>query len=54
MERKEQLEKEIQELEKDLFYIDMIDHWTEEDRKSYNETYEKIKELKKELEELGE
>ena len=42
----EELKRKIEDLEKTLFYIEMIDHWTREDNKIYEKYSKQIKELK--------
>lgn len=44
--RVEELKRKIEELEDTLFYIDMIDHWTQKDKEHYNKYSKQIKELK--------
>lgn len=51
MEREELLKK-IDKLETILFYIDMKDHWEEEDRKSYSQKSKELREAKEELKRL--
>ena len=41
-----ELKARIEDLEKTLFYIDMIDHWTQEDYQIHDELSKEIKELK--------
>ena len=42
----EELKRKIKDLEETLFYIEMIDHWTREDKDSYEKYSKQIKELK--------
>lgn len=42
----EELKRKIEDLEKTLFYIEMIDHWTREDNEIYEKYSKQIKELK--------
>ena len=42
----EELKRKIEDLEKTLFYIEMIDHWTREDSETYDKYSKQIKELK--------
>lgn len=51
---KEELEKEIDKVEGHIFTIDMIDHWTEQDREAYDNLNVLLKELKEKLEKLNE
>ena len=44
--RVEELKKKIEELETTLFYLDMIDMWTSEQRTKYEVLSKEIKELK--------
>lgn len=41
-----ELQKRIEELEKTLFYIDMIDRWTREDSESYDKYSKELAEVK--------
>lgn len=41
-----ELERKIEELEKTLFYINMIDHWTREDSTMYEKYSKELQELK--------
>lgn len=45
-EKLELLNKRIEELEKTIFYLDMIDHWTNEDRELSNKYDKELRELK--------
>ena len=54
---KEQIKKRIKDYEEEydkldnrLFYIDMIDRWTDEDKKSYDKCHDQMKAIKKEIE----
>lgn len=58
---KEQIEKRIKDYEEEydkldnrLFYIDMIDRWTDEDKKNYDKCFDQMKAVKKEIEILKE
>lgn len=58
---KEQIEKRIKDYEEEynkldnrLFYIDMIDRWTDEDKKSYDKCFDQMEAIKKEIEILKE
>lgn len=42
----EELKKKIEDLEETLFFIDMIDHWTKEDKESYDKYSKQVQELK--------
>ena len=44
--RVEELKKKIEELETTLFYLDMIDTWTSEQRTKYEVLSNEVKELK--------
>ena len=45
----ENIKKEIERLEELKFNIDMIDRWTTEDSKRYDEVCKKLRELKESL-----
>lgn len=47
---KEKLEVKLKHLEDEQFFIDMVDRWTENDAKRYNELTKEIKEVRKQLE----
>jgi len=51
---KEELEKEIEKVKEHRFMIDMIDHWTDEDREVYDNLTNLIKELEEKLSNLNE
>lgn len=51
---KEELEKEIEKVKEHRFMIDMIDHWTAEDREAYDNLTKLIKELEEKLAKLNE
>lgn len=42
----EELKNKIEKLEDTLFYINMIDHWTNEDRELYNNYSKQVQDLK--------
>jgi len=42
----EELKNKIEKLEDTLFYINMIDHWTNEDRELYNKYSKQVQDLK--------
>ena len=46
---KEEIMKKIEQLQNRLFMINMIDRWTNEDRRSMEETEDEIRELKMQL-----
>jgi len=45
-ERYEQITKRIEDLEERIFYIEMIDYWTHEDRELIHKYEQELKELK--------
>lgn len=45
-ERFEQITKRIEDLEERIFYIEMIDYWTYEDRELIHKYEKELKELK--------
>lgn len=45
----EELQKELKELEKKLFMLNMADRWNDDDYKVSNEWHKRILEIKKEL-----
>lgn len=45
----EELKLRIEDLEKTLFYINMVDHWTREDREAYEMWSKKLQETKQML-----
>lgn len=47
---KEKLEVKLKHLEEEQFLMDMVDRWTENDAKRYDEITEEIKEARKQLE----
>ena len=49
---KDEIKEKIDDLEYRLFLVDMIDHWTDEDRELYTILSKKIKELKEKLNNL--
>ena len=46
---KEEIMKRIEQLQNRLFMINMIDRWTNEDRRRMEETEDEIRELKMQL-----
>lgn len=44
--------KAIEEKENAIFYVEMIDHWTNKDREIYEELSKEIKNLQSQLEEI--
>lgn len=42
----EELKNKIEKLEDTLFYIEMIDHWTREDKELYDKYSKQIQDLK--------
>ena len=46
---KEEIMKKIEQLQNRLFMINMIDRWTNEDRRRMEETEDEIRELKMQL-----
>ena len=46
---KEEIMKKIEQLQNRLFMINMIDRWTNEDRRRMEETKDEIRELKMQL-----
>lgn len=51
---KDLLETRLELLKTNLFLIDMIDRWSEEDSKRYDELSKEIKEVENEIEKLKE
>lgn len=49
---KDLLEKRLELLKTNLFLIDMIDRWSEEDSKRYDELSKEIKEIENEIERM--
>lgn len=49
---KDLLETRLELLKTNLFLIDMIDRWSEEDSKRYDELSKEIKEVENEIEKL--
>ena len=47
-------EEEYDKLDSQLFYIDMIDRWTDEDKKNYDKCHDQMEAIKKEIEILKE
>ena len=47
-------EEEYDKLDNQLFYIDMIDRWTDEDKKNYDKCFDQMEAIKKEIEILKE
>ena len=45
-EKIESLKNKIEELETSLFYINMIDHWTDKDKELYDKYYKELQEIK--------
>ena len=43
--RIKEIKKRIEDLKENLFYIDMIDRWTQQNEKEYQEVCQEIKEL---------
>ena len=52
MKTEEEIKWEILDINDQLFLIDMVDHWEEQDRKSWEELTERKKKLEKELEKI--
>ena len=50
---KEKLEVKLKHLEDEQFFIDMVDRWTENDAKRYDELTKEILEVKKQLEDIS-
>lgn len=44
-----EIKARIEKLETQAFYINMVDHWTNEDRKLLHEVEKELKELKEKL-----
>lgn len=53
MNRKEEITKRLEEIEKHLFSLDMIDHWEEDIKEKYNELFNEKLKLEEELEKIG-
>ena len=49
---KEEILAKLEEIEKKLFYNDMIDHWTDRDRQERGELLRKKRELLNQLEQI--
>ena len=47
----EELEKELADIEDSLFYINMVDRWTEEDSNRYSKLSRRKREIEEELRE---
>ena len=41
-----ELKQKIEELEESIFYLDMVDHWTKEDRELSDKYYSELVRLK--------
>ena len=48
-ERYEKIVKKIKDLEETIFYIEMIDHWTREDKEILEKHEKELKELKAQI-----
>lgn len=48
-ERYEKIVKRIKDLEETIFYIEMIDHWTREDKEILEKHEKELKELKAQI-----
>ena len=48
---REEILKELDRAEESLFYVNMIDRWTEEDKEDYDRYSKRIRELKEMLKE---
>lgn len=51
---REEILKELDRAEESLFYVNMIDRWTEEDKEDYDRYSKRIIELKEMLKEYDE
>ena len=49
---REELEKELEELEHKEFMVQMIDHWSSEDYRYHDELCDKIRKLKQQIKEV--
>ena len=52
MSRKEEITKRLEEIEKHLFSLDMIDHWEEDIKEEYNRLLEERLNLYDEMEKI--
>lgn len=52
MKTKEEILNKIADINDRLFYIDMVDHWQQEDREAYESLSKEKKELELELEKI--